>query len=831
MGLYDNWQLANSTKTKDFAGTMAPELKEVKASAEDRYYKAQDLMLGTQEKLGTAEVLPQDQAAWEQISNEATGKINEWATRGDLENALPDLYRTASKAGVKMVALANNTKKREQIKKDLDDREKYGYLNPATKDYILGKADENFKGTTFDEYNRPVNSYGYSVKPTKQVDNIARAKRALEGLVPEGDSTITTEVGRAEAAANMLESVKTGNGWKGLSKERIQQALAAAIESDPEWKASIDQDARTSTYQNNITEEMAQKVIADPASQVGQAALKLVKENNYSAKEAVEEVNTVLHRNDTYRSLGTFADAASYFDITHSEQITDRGIPKEGPTGPTTPGGWIPSSQGLTLNLPDEHVAYKDYVTKENEINARIADLNKKLDPANTAVNERERAVAQEDLANATAELNMNRFKKTDFQNQRQVQYEDATIEEPTAVKTEVKDGKKVTRHIDWQEVKKDNRELQRKTFDDLENAVVSSNGGPSLPSAIVSLPLAVTSGANSKKYKLTGTGVHIGAMTPVVMNELQTLSTKDRNSVFNAIIDKKSTTDLPIKSTREAEKVTALTPGMGAVSSYLKVKRLAKEGMMASEQMVTLNTADGPKTISKNLYETLTTVARSSETPVYKKVVEKVEKMPTPSIRASNYTLTGEKYKDVRDAIVSFANTEQLIDPTTMKAVAPAQVNAALEDPKLVTVTGYIPELNYGTIRTPQGQFFVDLNSSNTRKRVAQLLDASSDQDLRVMSDILAPSRDPSTGDHEGANLYPQYLNKLRSSFDFIPITRGDNTPFTTENGNAVSLLQHPKHGTYTIYQTLPNGKKEALHSGLSLNAAISYYHYAQRN
>jgi L-lactate utilization protein LutB len=90
----------------------------------------------------------------------------------------------------------------------------------------------------------------------------------------------------------------------------------------------------------------------------------------------------------------------------------------------------------------------------------------------------------------------MNRFKKTDFQNQRQVQYEDATIDEPTAVKTEVKDGKKVTRHIDWKEVKKDNRELQRKTFDDLENAV---------------------SGANSK---LTGTGVHIGAMTPIVMNE-----------------------------------------------------------------------------------------------------------------------------------------------------------------------------------------------------------------------------------------------------------------------------------------------------------------------
>jgi hypothetical protein len=269
----------------------------------------------------------------------------------------------------------------------------------------------------------------------------------------------------------------------------------------------------------------------------------------------------------------------------------------------------------------------------------------------------------------------------------------------------------------------------------------------------------------------------------------------------------------------------------MGALSSTLAVRRLAKEGMMASEQMVTLNTADGPKTISKNLYETLTTVARSSETPVYKKVVKEVEKMPTPSIRASNYTLTGEKYKDVRDAIGSFANTEQLIDPTTMKAAEPAQVNAALEDQTKVTVTGYIPELNYGRIRTPQGEFFVDLNNSNTRKRVAQLLDASSDQDLRVMSDILAPSRDRSTGDHEGANLYPQYLNKLRSSFDFIPITSGDNTPFTTKEGNAISLLQHPKNGTYTIYQTLPNGKKEALHSGLTLNAAITYYHYAQRN
>jgi hypothetical protein len=804
MGLYDNWQLANSTKTKDFAGTMAPELKEVKASAEDRYYKAQDLMLGTQEKLGTAQVLPQDQAAWEQISNEATGKINEWATRGDLENALPDLYRTASKTGVKMVALANNTKKREEIKKDLDDREKYGYLNPATKDYILGKADENFKGTTFDEYNRPVNSYGYSVKPTKQVDNIARAKRALEGLVPEGDSTITTEVGRAEAAANMLESVKTGNGWKGLSKERIQQALAAAIESDPEWKASIDQDARTSTYQNNITEEMAQKVIADPASQVGQAALKLVKENNYSAKEAVEEVNTVLHRNDTYRSLGTFADAASYFDITHSEQITDRGIPKEGttsPKGPKTPEGWIPSSQGLTLNLPDEHVAYKDYVTKENEINARIADINKKLDPANTAVNERERAVAQEDLASATAELNMNQFKKTDFQNQRQVQYEDATIDEPTAVKTEVKDNKKVTRHISWQEVKKENKDAGVKALTTaLENV---KEGRPA--------------------YGFVSSN----------KDELLKIKPETQELIIKAITNGEVGVENPV--TREKRKTSMLdysTPGALALSATMIFGENSMGKMQdLVEQTVTLNTDKGPVELSKSLYTGLRKTVKLSETPLHRKIVEKVEKMPTPSIRASNYTLTGEKYKDVRDAIGSFANTEQLIDPTTMKAAKSAQVNAALEDQTKITVTGYIPELNYGRIRTPQGEFFVDLNSSNTRKRVAQLLDASSDQDLRVMSDILAPSRDPSTGDHEGANLYPQYLNKLRSSFDFIPIARGDNTPFTTKEGNAISLLQHPKNGTYTIYQTLPNGKKEALHSGLTLNAAITYYHYAQRN
>ena len=90
MGLYDSYQLTNSTGIKQYAGSVIPDLVNVSQQLQQRYDQSQDNLDHTSQFLDSVHTLDSDRSAWNRVSTGFKDKINKISQRPDLENAVRD---------------------------------------------------------------------------------------------------------------------------------------------------------------------------------------------------------------------------------------------------------------------------------------------------------------------------------------------------------------------------------------------------------------------------------------------------------------------------------------------------------------------------------------------------------------------------------------------------------------------------------------------------------------------------------------------------------------------------------------------------------------------
>ncbi|RUP37535.1 MAG: hypothetical protein EKK63_14640 [Acinetobacter sp.] len=276
----------------------------VKAQLDDSYLKSMDLGLKIQTDAANAPFMEADKAAWQKLNQEATQTLNSWKDRGDLENALPELYRYAGTVGTKAKALADEKKKRDEFIATLNDPKLE--LTDDIRRAKIAQADRMYKGAEFDEFGRNLNSYT-PLRVSKSVNNLERAQQALRTVT--GDANATLEDFDTLDASPGMTAYKVGSEIKYVSTAKLLNHIRQAMAIDSEWANSIEQEAEARAFLENetLTPEVAAQYLQTAKGPEAEAARELAIKYNLSPEQAILKASQEKHKQSLVRSIEAFA--------------------------------------------------------------------------------------------------------------------------------------------------------------------------------------------------------------------------------------------------------------------------------------------------------------------------------------------------------------------------------------------------------------------------------------------------------------------------------------------------------------------------------------------
>lgn len=356
MGIFDSYKLTNSTGVRQFAGSIVPELAAAKKDLEERYFANQDFLLKAAEAANTVEVRDVDRETLMQTQQEINQKIDEWSSRGDLENATQDVYNLARKSGVKLKNLAQARKAENDF---IAGMEKAGYT-PKEQEYFKSKLNANGPlqfGTNGQVLNpiqlpTPAAKVDYTDEIKKKVLDVVKASGY--GNLPEGLSAKEVEIASDPGNPNNT-MIKWGDHTVAIRPEDLAAAFDQLYASDPRMQASLRQDAEVEAYHKlkGTPDEVLQARLETSQDEVDKRAREIMNTNRLPLREAYEQAYRETEENNLKTSLKNYAKTGAYstHQKTYSETLTPSGYGSgaQGGRGSTGSDGVTPGLDGSTV--------------------------------------------------------------------------------------------------------------------------------------------------------------------------------------------------------------------------------------------------------------------------------------------------------------------------------------------------------------------------------------------------------------------------------------------------------------------------------------------------
>jgi len=310
MGLYDKYQLANSTQIPQYVGSALPEFARSVELAQERYDAASQGAIGIGETVTNAPFLAADAPTWGKIKQNADKDLEDWSSRGDYENLLPDVQRKARVVASRLKPIVESVQKRTEYAKSLDSKD-LG-LTELDKKTLLEMSDRAYKGVQFDETGRGFGQY--TGRPAdKNVDVNETIRKALSIMHPNS-------IVEGSGGENGMWRWKTKDGWVGIKKEDIRRALDFAYANDLEWKAHTDQQTSLETFRRtkNLDDNTALKFIdglpESPTKQLATQAL----QKGISPRDIAERLVAQQVKEEQRSAVYGYGEAKAYNEYDRS---------------------------------------------------------------------------------------------------------------------------------------------------------------------------------------------------------------------------------------------------------------------------------------------------------------------------------------------------------------------------------------------------------------------------------------------------------------------------------------------------------------------------------
>ena len=310
MGLYDNYKVSLSNTVRPFAGSVIPELRQMKSEMDAAAYKTLDTNLATQDLLATTPTLDLDKEAYNAINDEAQDKITKITESGNLANSVVDAYTLAHQTTRKLNSLATRQKTMEEFKNKLN---KDG-VTPDVQEYLIAETERQNGPAKFDPRTQKAQPL-VPVTNAKQLRNDEMVRQAVISTVRDKGYTVTDS-----DASNMTQDKVTGN-YKIQTSHGIVEIPAAdlmaqvdmALKTSKEWDASLSQDANSDAYHQfkNVTETEAKNEINNPTTTYGKRAQEIYQTENISARQALEKAASEQFKSNKILDLKNYAAGAA----------------------------------------------------------------------------------------------------------------------------------------------------------------------------------------------------------------------------------------------------------------------------------------------------------------------------------------------------------------------------------------------------------------------------------------------------------------------------------------------------------------------------------------
>ena len=429
MGLYDNYRAINSQTVSSFVPDKSKEIREFIDRGNQRYEATQNYLSTMNEALKTVPVAEEDQKLYEQISQEARKKIEEFSNRPDLENITGDVYKYSNHVVGQLKNLAEAKKVHQDYMSMLQSKD-YG-LDSETQKKLYSFSKDKSTASKYDQHGRFITGFN-GITPAKAVNKEKKIREYLS-IMPDNTQKISVKGISADGQVEYMDA--SGNTTK--LPENIRTTLMAAISSDPELQAWDNQEAMLNAHfsTKGVSDKdvltVLQNAPKDDADAMWHTELRNKIAKGIPPSEALNEVEqdrqlSAIRSRELQYALGATKndyESSSSTDLSWSvkEAIQQAGrmkvaeIKDESDIPITGPGASLPSEYfGATgKEVAENSTKYSDNLRTTNEQIAKIdKDLTLPVDASTKAslVAQKKNLIAtqafQQDLVNQITNAN-----------------------------------------------------------------------------------------------------------------------------------------------------------------------------------------------------------------------------------------------------------------------------------------------------------------------------------------------------------------------------------------------------------------------------------------
>lgn len=253
MGLFDQYELANSNSIPKYQGSAIPELEAVAGKQQEKYDTAQNYMDATQQAMSQVQALPQDQQQLSQLNQEKTDKLQQFSQRGDLENLWRDTMMEARDYANRSKYFTDNINRVQAYHQDVDKRQQEGKINMETAQAIKAKSMDGYSGLQPDGAGRYTNQFTGS-PVMNDVDIPKKINEWLANSHPE------VRGGEVKKDVNGWY-ITNGSETKRLGMDEVMRVVKAGTDADPEVMPWIRQESALAPYKAGISSKIPDQVI------------------------------------------------------------------------------------------------------------------------------------------------------------------------------------------------------------------------------------------------------------------------------------------------------------------------------------------------------------------------------------------------------------------------------------------------------------------------------------------------------------------------------------------------------------------------------------------
>lgn len=239
--LYDQYQLENSRLTRPFQGSTLNELIKVSDVFQQRYDATGAYVDALEDMTRNAKSLEQDKKLLQERTKEYKGLISEWSKRKDLENLTRDAARAAKQFGSEYGNFASNLKAASEYSENLDKLRESGKISKQRADALKEASMGLYSGMEYDKATGKYNNPFKGIDAAPEIDD-AEWVRKVASDIAETQGTFTTE----RPAGDYF--IKSGSGYKYVTKEQVAKAVAAAYQLDPNIQSDYQQREQLARY-------------------------------------------------------------------------------------------------------------------------------------------------------------------------------------------------------------------------------------------------------------------------------------------------------------------------------------------------------------------------------------------------------------------------------------------------------------------------------------------------------------------------------------------------------------------------------------------------------